>query len=81
MFSSGKTSKTLKVVITINWILQLKLKVRKLHYVQLNMNSGGHFCSKDIYKKKFEGMKQSLYKFKDRLHLVTLSAELFQPFT
>lgn len=60
MFSSGKTSKRLKVVVTVNWVLKLKLKVRKLHYGQLNMNSGGHSYSKGIGKKKFEGMKQSL---------------------
>lgn len=38
----------------------VKLKVRKLWYVQLIMNSGGHSYSKDIYKKKFEGRKRSL---------------------
>lgn len=60
MFSSGKTRRTLKVVIPVNGVLQLILKVRKLHYGQLIMDSGGHSYSKGIYKKKFEGMKQSL---------------------
>lgn len=79
MFSSGKTSKTLKVVISVDWLLQLKLKVQCF---QLIMNSGGHSYSKGIYKKKSEGMKQNLsVQIQDRLHPVALSAELFQPFT
>lgn len=60
MLSPGKTSRTLEVTITIDWVLQLKLKVRKLHNGQLHMNSGGHSYSKDMYKKKVEGMEQSL---------------------
>lgn len=60
IFSSGKTSGTPEVVITVNWLLQLKLKVRKLQYVQLIMNSGGHSYSKGIYQKKFEGVKHDL---------------------